>query len=222
MLVSSLILWVQGLTEAQTLTLTPLQIAQAVTDEVWGLDIPQRMKNGGRWSPSFPTTAGTFTYAYGTIASDIRKVIGIWKPSLGSASLAPDYGYRQSEDFYQSDSRSRIYEGYAFADNENRILTFKADPGNTTTDWSIDYYVSAPVLTEDSVIPVISEAWVSSLFLPGYLSYLERDKAGERGPNRIEFEARLKAYEFALRNMEDVRYYNANDGFVRRSYVEPL
>lgn len=222
MKVSTLISWAQGLTEFQTLGLTTLAIAQAVLEEIWAMDVPPRLKYGGKWSPNFTTTSGTLTYAYPDLADDIRKVIGIWKASLSESTVIQDYNYPQATDHYQPDMRRRVYEDYAFLDNENRVLTFKADPGDTTTDWSIDYYTQAPVLTEDSDIPLISEKWVPKLFLPGYLSYLERDKAGEKGPNRQEFEAGLPLYEAELRRFEDVRLYNSDVGFRQKSVVRPI
>jgi hypothetical protein len=222
MKVSTLINWAQGLTEFQTLNLTTLAIAQAVLDEVWALDVPQRLKNGGRWSPYLVTTAATLSYAYVDIASDIRKVLGIWKPGLSGTTGVQDYNLPQDTDFYQPDIRSRVYEADVFLDNENRVLTFKADPGATTTDWQIDYFTAAPILTEDSDIPLISESWVPKLFLPGYLSYLERDKAGQKGPNRSEFEGALKEYGDALRHFEDVRLYNSTQGFIPKSVVMPI
>jgi hypothetical protein len=222
MKVSTLINWAQGLTEFQTLNLTTLAIAQAVLDEIWALDVPQRMKNGGRWSPYLVTTAATHSYAYVDIASDIRKVIGIWKPGLSEVNALQDYNYPQASDHYQPDIRRRVYDADVFADNENRTLNFRTDPGATTTDWQIDYFVSAPILTEDSDIPLISESWVPRLFLPGYLSYLERDKAGQKGPNRVEFEGELQNYGNAIRHFEDVRLYNATDGFIQKSQVQPL
>lgn len=222
MKVSTLINWAQGLTEFQTLHLTTLAIAQAVVDEIWALDVPQRMKNGGRWSPDMATTAATLSYAFVDIETDIRKVIGIWQPSLSESTVLQDYNYPQTSDHYQNDIRRRVYSADVWVDNENRTLTFKADPGTTTDEWKIDYFTSAPTLTEDSDIPLISEAWVTRLFLPGYLSYLERDKAGQKGPNRSEFEGALKEYGNALRHFEDVRLYNATQGFIPKSVVQPI
>lgn len=222
MKVSTLINWAQGLTEFQVLNLTTLAIAQAVLDEIWAMDVPQRMVNGGRWSPYLGTNSLITAYTFISIASDVRKVIGVWRPGLEEATAVSDYNYPQNSDFYQPDIRRRVYEADIHIDNERRVLTFKDSPGSTGDVWAVDYFVSAPILTEDDDIPLISESWVPKLFLPGYLSYLERDKAGQKGPNRSEFEGALKDYENALRHHEDLRFYNTTQGFIPKSVVQPL
>lgn len=222
MRVSTFTSWAQGLTEFQVLNLTTLAIAQAVIDEIWAMDVPQRMVNGGRWSPYLATNSLVLAYNFTDIGTNVRKVIGVWRPALSEATAVQDYNYPQYSDFYQADMRRRVYEADIHIDNELRALTFKESPGSTTDVWAVDYFTSAPILTDDSDIPLISESWVPRLFLPGYLSYLERDKAGQKGPNRSEFESQLKEYENVLRHNEDLSYYNTTQGFIPKSVVQPI
>lgn len=213
---------VQDYSDYNTIGMTPEAVGNAVLREIWEMDVPVRLKNGGKWSPNVPTTAAKLTYTFVELGlTDARKVIGLFKPAL--SALATDYSRtRAGGSFDQRGMSSRVYDGEIFVDNERKTATFKNDPLTTTDVWQADYYVAAPTITLSQEIPLLDEGWAYSMFIPGMLSYFERGQRGQASSHRMEFLSEKQRYFHILQNNTELTQYDAAQGIVQRKVVRPL
>lgn len=189
---------------------TELEILQAVIDDLWADEIPERITAP---APNVTTVAATLVYHFDAdntqgltpilpAISTIRRVRGLFKPSLTNTNIS-DYNYKALLPFDQNVLVTRLYDGNIDIDNERRTITFRTDPGATTTTWQIDTYPKAPILDLASDIPVLPGEEMPLLF-PGMRAFAEEWKTGASENWRPMFENKKAEYRGKLRIDKDI------------------
>lgn len=189
---------------------TPLEVLQAVLDDLWADEVPERLTV----PPPFVTTvAATLVYHFDANnalgltpilpgVSTIRRVRGLFKSALTDTNLS-DYNYRALLPFDQNVLTTRLYDGSIDIDNERRKVTFRADPLSTTTTWKIDAYPKAPEVDEEDDLPVLPGEEMPLLF-PGMRAFAEEWKTGSSDAWRPLYENKKSEYRTKLRIDKDI------------------
>lgn len=206
---------------------TPLEILQAVIDDLWADDVLERMTVP---APYVTTVAGTLVYHFDAnndqsltpiipSVSTIRRVRGLFKPALTQSNIS-DYNYKALIPFDQNVLRSRLYDGSTDIDNERRKVTFRADPGTSTTTWKVDSYPKAPTLDDDSDIPVLPGTEMTLVF-PGMRAFAEEWKTGASEFWRPKYDMEKVGYHLKIRMDTDLPKLDENLYFFGDKLVEP-
>lgn len=194
----------------------PLDILQAVLDDLWADEIPERITAP---PPYITTVAGTLVYHLDADntqgitpilpgVSTIRRVRGIFKPALTNSNLS-DYNYKALLPFDQNVITTRLYDASLEIDNERRLITFHADPGDSTTTWKIDAYSRAPQVDEGDDVPVLPGEEMPTVF-PGMRAIAEEWKTGASENWRPMYENRKVEYRGKLRMDKDIPRIDEN------------
>lgn len=181
-----------------------LEIVQQGLDDIYSDDMIARLLLP---APFATTAAATLEYTFEAIfpafvasgVTTIRRVRGLWDPSLspeGSATVT-DFGRSPVAFFDQRDINRRVYDGDAYVDNERKTVTFKSDPGTSTTKRRVDMYLNAPIVTTSSQIPLLL-GWERKLLLPACRSWFEELDEGRPGIQAALFEKKKEEYRSAL------------------------
>lgn len=205
----------------------PLDILQSVLDDLWADEVPERITMP---SPYVTTVAGTLVYhmdADNTAGvtpimpgvSTVRRVRGLYKPALTQTNIS-DYNYRALKPFDQNVITTRLYDGSIDIDNERRTITFRADPGDTTTTWKIDAYPRAPAVDEDDDVPMLPGEEMITLF-PGMRAFAEEWKTGTSEFWRPVYENRKSEYRGKIRIDKDVPRLDENLYYFGDKLVQP-
>ena len=214
---------VQGLVNSKPLGgLTMLQAFQACANEIFAVDSYSRLREFGYFTTAAATLDYTFETMFGATSVRVRKVRGIYQPSLSNAATT-DYGrQRLPSEVDQRIMRRRVYadETVVRINNEERSISFLSDPGTTTDKWKADYYLSAPTLSPLVVLPVLP-GWEYPLFITGVQSYWEYARLKKAGPVRMEFIENLQKYTDALERDYDTHKHNSIEGYRAQAHVIP-
>lgn len=193
-----------------------LEVLQAVIDDLWADEIPERLTVP---PPYITTVAGTLIYHFDASndqslspiipsTSTIRRVRGIFKPALTQSNIS-DYNYKALLPFDQNALRTRLYDGSIDIDNERRRVTFRSDPGSTTATWKIDSYPKAPTMDESVDLPVLPGAEMTLLF-PGMRAFMEEWKTGASEFWRPKYDLEKVNYRVSLRIDKDIPRLDEN------------
>lgn len=204
-----------------------LEILQAVIDDLWADEIPERLTVP---APYVTTVAATLIYHLDANnnqnltpilpgISTLRRVRGLFKPALTQTNIS-DYNYKALLPFDQNVVTARLYDGSIDIDNERRTITFRNDPGSTATTWKIDTYPKAPVLDVDDDIPVLPGEEMPILF-PGMRAFAEEWKTGASENWRPMYENKKAEYRGKLRMDKDIPRLDENLYFMGDKTVSP-
>lgn len=226
MKVSTLLTRFAGVIGSNLQGFTPLEVLQAVIDDLWADEVPERITVP---APDVTTVAATLVYHFDADndqsltpilpgVSNIRRVRGLFDPALTNSNVG-DYNYNALKPFDQLIARTRLYDGAIDIDNELRTITFREDPDSTTDAWQIDYYPKAPTLDENSDIPVLPGEEMPLLF-PGMRAFAEEWKTGASENWRPMYENKKAEYRGKLRIDKDIPRIDENLNYYGDSVVD--
>lgn len=181
-----------------------LQIVQQVIDDIYADDNFSRIyrpeqyitTNNGDFEVPFTSILPAFQDV--NFQTTIRRIRGIWEEDLSPAQPGiVDYGRNAVPNFNQKDIHNRVYDGDIYIDNEQKIVRFKNNPGDTTTKWKADFYLRAPLIETDDEIPLL-HGWEKRLLIPGCRAFFEELDLGAPGPNFNIFQQQLSKYRNAV------------------------
>lgn len=201
--------------------LTELALVQYTLDKIYAVDADVRIVQP---APYIATTSGTTSYGWDSLVSGVsnmRRIRGIFNPSLTSTNVN-DYDFvKVSPVFDQNQISTRYYYRGVFINQEQRTLTFLEDPGTTTIQWKVDYYPYAPTVAEETRVPVLA-GWELDLVYTGMMAWFEESKAMDSGYWVPLFEGRKKAYYEALKVETQLAGVDHNDYQLLPPFVKPV
>ena len=115
----------------------------------------------------------------------------------------------------------RVYDGDVYVNNETKKVSFKSNPGDTTEKWKADLYIKAPIVAENTEIPLLA-GWEKKLLNPGCRAWFEELDSGKPGVQAALFDARKVAYRDALERESTVNTTTSDEGYkINATFVQP-
>lgn len=201
--------------------LTELSLLQYTLDKIWAVDADVRIVDP---PPYVTTAAGTTVYTFDNLipsVSNVRRFRGIFDPSLTATNIN-DYNYlKTAPGFDQNLLKRRLYYKGVVFNAETRTVTFLEDPGTTTTTWKADFYPTAPIMANDTRVPVLP-GWELDLVYTGMMAWFEESKATTSEYWVPLFEAQKTRYYAALNRERELQGVDQNDYHVLQPHVSPI